>query len=88
MSRTAFLRAAQRIRRLAPEEMGTGSAASPCNSICQMAPVIDVGTSWCLGCLRTLDEVAIWSSLDPEGRKSVWRALLARAGQLEGEAPT
>ena len=57
--------------------------ASPCISICQMhAP-----SGWCVGCLRTLDEIAGWGSLDDPGRRQVllrlgarrvaWRARLA-----------
>ena len=43
------------------------SAASPCISICRM----DEATGWCEGCLRTIDEIAVWSLLDDEERRQV-----------------
>jgi len=41
--------------------------ASPCISICRM----DEATGWCEGCLRTIDEIAVWSLLDDEERRDV-----------------
>ncbi len=39
--------------------------ASPCNSVCS----IDRVTGYCVGCLRTLGEIASWSELSmPEKR--------------------
>jgi acyl dehydratase len=43
---------------------------SPCVDICRMNP----DTGWCDGCLRTIDEIAGWSSFDDDTR----RAVLAR----------
>ena len=60
-----------------------GSAVpSPCISIC----AIDQVTGLCAGCLRTLDEIAVWSVLDDEEKRAVWTELDARrvaANQLE-----
>jgi predicted Fe-S protein YdhL (DUF1289 family) len=39
---------------------------------------MDEASGWCVGCLRTLDEIAAWSTLDDEGRRAVWRALPPR----------
>jgi predicted Fe-S protein YdhL (DUF1289 family) len=50
-------------------------AASPCNSICRM----NSATGWCEGCLRTLDEIAAWASLDDVDR----RRLLMRLAERE-----
>ena len=50
---------------------------SPCNSICR----IDVASGWCEGCLRTLDEVAAWSSLDETSKRAVWLQLGRRRVQ-------
>lgn len=36
--------------------MGEGPIPSPCVNVCQMDP----GSGLCLGCLRTLDEIAGW----------------------------
>ena len=44
---------------------------SPCTSVCRM----DAATGWCLGCLRTIDEIIAWSTLDDAGKRIVWRAL-------------
>ena len=52
----------------------TGPAASPCINVCQM----DAATGWCGGCLRTLDEIARWSSLDETRRQAVLAALPER----------
>jgi predicted Fe-S protein YdhL (DUF1289 family) len=43
------------------------SVASPCISICRM----DESTGWCEGCLRTLDEIALWSVLDDDDKRQV-----------------
>ncbi len=57
--------------------------ASPCVSLCRM----DADSGWCLGCLRTLDEIASWGALDDAGRREVMqrlgpRRLVARARKL------
>ena len=44
--------------------------ASPCVRVC----LIHKPTGYCLGCLRTLDEIAAWGMLTPAEK----RALLAR----------
>jgi len=48
--------------------------ASPCISVC----VIDAPGGMCIGCLRTLDEIAAWSVLDAEAKRAVLAALPAR----------
>ena len=47
---------------------------SPCTSVCRM----DDDSGWCRGCLRTLDEIAAWSTLDDAGRRAVLQQLPAR----------
>ncbi|HZZ09327.1 MAG TPA: DUF1289 domain-containing protein [Paraburkholderia sp.] len=47
---------------------------SPCISVCNM----DASTGWCQGCLRTLDEIAGWSSFDGATRRAVWEAIEQR----------
>ncbi|MDQ0589120.1 DUF1289 domain-containing protein [Variovorax paradoxus] len=51
---------------------------SPCTSVCRM----DSQSGFCEGCLRTLPEIAGWSTMEDVARRSVWRAieLRARAG--------
>ncbi|MHC5230551.1 MULTISPECIES: DUF1289 domain-containing protein [Brucella/Ochrobactrum group] len=52
--------------------MDTTTIESPCILVC----TIDTETGFCLGCARTLDEIARWSSMSAEERLAVW-ALLA-----------
>lgn len=40
---------------------------SPCTKVCQ----IDQRTKLCLGCYRTLDEIAAWGSMTPEDRERI-----------------
>jgi predicted Fe-S protein YdhL (DUF1289 family) len=40
---------------------------SPCISVCRMD-----AQGLCEGCLRTLDEIAAWSTLDDEAKRVVW----------------
>ena len=48
---------------------------SPCVGVCRM----DAASGLCLGCWRTLDEIAHWSVLDEEEKQAIWRALPARS---------
>ncbi|MHB8493993.1 MAG: DUF1289 domain-containing protein [Casimicrobiaceae bacterium] len=54
--------------------------ASPCISVCRM----DDATGLCIGCLRTLDEIAAWGTLDDDARREVWVAIARRRDELEG----
>jgi predicted Fe-S protein YdhL (DUF1289 family) len=54
---------------------------SPCISLC----VMDGATGWCLGCGRTLDEIARWGGTDQADRDAVMAELPARMEQLEGK---
>ena len=51
---------------------------SPCTSVC----TIDAASGWCAGCLRTIDEIASWGSLDDAGKRAVWKRLPARRAEL------
>ena len=53
----------------------TDAAAGPVASPCILVCVMDLGTGWCLGCHRTLDEIAGWRDASEAER----RAILARA---------
>ncbi len=52
--------------------------ASPCISVCKM----NEDQSLCLGCLRTLDELRAWSTLDDDGKRGVWKQIAERAETL------
>ncbi|PXW29438.1 DUF1289 domain-containing protein [Paraburkholderia caballeronis] len=47
---------------------------SPCINVCRM----NDATGWCDGCLRTIDEIAGWSSFDDETKRAVWQAIETR----------
>ncbi|WP_321907500.1 MULTISPECIES: DUF1289 domain-containing protein [unclassified Paraburkholderia] len=47
---------------------------SPCINICRM----DERSGLCEGCLRTIDEIASWSTLDEAAKRAVWDAIDAR----------
>ena len=48
--------------------------ASPCINVCKM----DAQTGLCSGCLRTIDEIARWSSTDDSRRLSILAAVAKR----------
>jgi predicted Fe-S protein YdhL (DUF1289 family) len=50
------------------------SVPSPCNSIC----TIDAELGLCIGCYRTLDEIASWMRLSDDRKRDVVRSLPAR----------
>ena len=51
---------------------------SPCINVCKM----DASTGWCEGCLRSIDEIAGWSSFDNDAKRAVWDAIEARHAQV------
>ncbi len=48
--------------------------ASPCVDVCR----IDEATGHCAGCLRTIDEIAVWSMLDDAAKRDVLAAVAQR----------
>ncbi len=63
----------------------TAPLPSPCINVCRM----DETTGWCAGCLRTLDEITLWSRLSEAGKQAVWDALAQRrvAWLQQGRGP-
>jgi len=56
---------------------------SPCSSICRM----DDATGYCIGCLRTIDEIRDWIIMMPAEREAVLKQLDQRrqsAGKIGG----
>lgn len=51
---------------------------SPCINICRMSPA----TGLCEGCLRTIEEIAAWSTLDDQAKEQVWDAIEQRRLEL------
>ena len=58
--------------------------ASPCTNVCRMSAT----TGWCEGCLRTIDEIAGWSSMDDAQKRAVWQALALRRAALSQAPPS
>lgn len=54
---------------------------TPCVKVC----VVDGESGLCLGCLRTLDEVARWASLSDADRAAIMAALPDRKGLIAPE---
>lgn len=52
---------------------------TPCVLVC----FVDDESGLCLGCFRTVDEVAAWTSLDDAGRAAIMDALPARRTQID-----
>ena len=52
----------------------TGGVPSPCINVCRMDPA----SGLCEGCLRTIDEIAAWGTLDDDGKRAVWQQLEQR----------
>lgn len=58
--------------------------ASPCTSVCTM----DAAGAYCIGCFRTLDEIAAWSLLDNDAKREVIAALPARRASAAQSNPS
>ena len=56
----------------------TQPVPSPCINVCRM----DATTGLCEGCLRTLDEIALWSALDDDDKRRVWQDLERRRAAM------
>ena len=53
---------------------------SPCLKICTMSPH---NKTICSGCLRTLDEISSWRSLDDQGKLQVLAQVKIRRAKLK-----
>lgn len=53
--------------------MGTTPVPSPCISVCRMD-----AQGLCIGCARTLDEIAAWSTMSDVAKRAVWQQLALR----------
>ncbi len=54
---------------------------TPCVQVC----AIDGESGLCLGCFRTLPEIAEWSRLSPEARDALMAELPARRSRIRPE---
>jgi predicted Fe-S protein YdhL (DUF1289 family) len=48
---------------------------------------MDETSGLCVGCLRTLDEIAAWGVLDDDARRRVWQAIVLRRASVVARAP-
>lgn len=53
---------------------------SPCTLVCTM----DAVTGWCLGCYRTIGEIAGWGSAGRAEREAILARVAARCEEAEG----
>ncbi|MYN38065.1 DUF1289 domain-containing protein [Duganella sp. FT109W] len=51
---------------------------SPCVSLCKM----DMERQYCMGCLRTIDEIIAWGKADDDYKRAVWTELPLRRQTL------
>lgn len=49
---------------------------------------MDDATGLCVGCLRTLDEIAAWGALDDGAKREVWKRLPGRRQALAAARDT
>ena len=54
-----------------------GGVLSPCIAVCKM----DAASQLCIGCYRTLDEIARWSRMDDGAKRAVWSAITQRMSE-------
>jgi predicted Fe-S protein YdhL (DUF1289 family) len=52
---------------------------SPCNLTC----IVDRAKNWCVGCLRTMEEVGMWAQMSPEEQWDVIDKIAQRRASLE-----
>jgi predicted Fe-S protein YdhL (DUF1289 family) len=67
-----------RSRAVVEGQQGLPAVISPCIKVCQMDPQRGV----CLGCCRTLDEIARWGSMEDSEKILVMEDLPARKKRL------
>ncbi len=56
------------------EPLEAATIMSPCRSVCKMSTT----TGLCIGCLRTLDEIAAWGQMSAAERAAVMREIALR----------
>ena len=65
-----------------PADAGSAPITSPCTGVCR----IDSASGWCVGCGRTLDEIARWGSTGNADRDAIMAALPERMATLARDA--
>ena len=65
-----------------PMDTNPPAIASPCVKIC----ALDGASGLCVGCFRTLGEIAAWGGLDPAERARIMAELPARRDRISPAA--
>ena len=60
--------------------MNEPPVASPCTRVCTMDP----SSGLCIGCRRTLEEIALWSAMTQEERRRVLERVESRRREAGG----
>lgn len=58
------------------------SVSSPCINVCRMDP----RTGYCEGCLRTIDEITVWSAASDGLRRTILEAVARRRSEARAQA--
>ena len=61
-----------------PGATAADQVPSPCIRVC----VIDAANGVCIGCLRTLGEIAAWGELDADAKRAVLATIAQRRARL------
>ena len=76
--KVALQRAIALVKMRAPGITAQTEVQSPCISVCCMSD----NSGLCLGCFRTRDEIAGWSSAGDDSKRSVWKLIKHRMDGL------
>jgi uncharacterized protein len=60
--------------------MSDRPVTSPCNKVC----ILDPASQLCIGCFRTIDEIAAWSAFSDAERAAIVAELRARRERFGG----
>lgn len=60
----------------------TETPPSPCISVCRM----DTAQQYCVGCLRTLDELCAWGTADATTQRLIWERVRQRSQNTASQA--
>jgi predicted Fe-S protein YdhL (DUF1289 family) len=74
----ALQRAIALVKMRAPGITVQTEVQSPCISVCRMSD----NSGLCMGCFRTGDEIAGWSSAGDHGKRGIWKLIEQRMDGL------
>jgi len=72
-------RAIALVKMRAPGITAQTDIQSPCISVCRMSD----NSGLCMGCFRTGDEIAGWSSAGDGGKRGIWKLIEQRMAALQ-----